>query len=202
MFVDGCQGEPPCEECDCGCGDGCNGCIENADRKNDDLIDRADQQFNDVEAIENPAMGSDPFSSECEVVLPDDFSLRPYFYLHWGKSAGDRIENHDTEVLYITVKNIFEDLEFRGFKVASLGFDPSPSLRDHARIVPDCFVDYGCIPPCSSITREFALITRNRGEYIGPVHLTLDYCYDDLVVSDPRAIGGTASFELEIIDDD
>lgn len=192
--------ECECEKCDCGCGCGCDGCNENADAQDQELIQRADDKFNTVP--HSTSCPPQPLKGmECEKVLGTNVNLAPCIYLHWGDSNTDTIENHDTEIVYITVCNPFDDVEFKGFRITKINLVPNPTQVDQARIVPDRFINYDCLPPCSCKTREFTFITRDQlNQYIGTKSLEIEYCWDEITIKKNNSYG-VATIPINIVQD-
>jgi hypothetical protein len=60
-----------------------------------------------------------PYTKETcsELDLP---RLEPCFYLHWGDSKRDQLENNDNEVLYITACNPYKNLRMRGLTITKI----------------------------------------------------------------------------------
>lgn len=141
-----------------------------------------------------------PFAEKCKrKALAAQVSLEPCFYLHWGDGAADQIEEHDTEVFYITVCNPFRDIRYRGLQITAIWLVPSVQPRDKALIVPDRLVDFGCLEPCSCQTREFALIAR-ANDTAGNYQVAIEYCYEGIEIAN-SGNRGTAMFAIQITDD-
>lgn len=193
-----------CEECDCSCND-CDGCNENAKTQDKELVQRAMRKQNTLQPVHpNAGHVSNPFQvRNCRNVVNPGTNLRPSIYLHWGDSAGDVIENHDTEILYITVCNPFEDVEFKGFKITNVNLNPQPTQLHQARIIPDKFVEYGCLKPCTCKTREFTLITRDElNAYTGTKHIQVEYCLEGVVITKNIDTRNVDLFEINIVKDE
>lgn len=190
-----CADDAPCD-CDCSC----TGCNEDADVQNQELIDRAQSKFNTVPANEN-LDETPPFQDDCNsntlVTTGTDFT--PSFYFHWGDGTNDQIEEHDTEVFYLTVCNRFEDVRYEGLRITSVTLVPDIEDLDRIHIVPDRFISLDCLEPCSCQTREFALITRGN-DTAGAYTLEVDYCYEGIALAS-SAGNGTATFPVEITED-
>ncbi|MCA6365180.1 MAG: hypothetical protein IM638_19265 [Bacteroidetes bacterium] len=186
------------DDCDCGC----NGCNENADEQDKELMERAKVKTNIVPA--NPKGHDSPFTPmSCATIIRENATLAPVFYLHWGDSKRDVIENHDNEIFYITACNPFSDVEFKGFRITSVSFDPAPGKPYQARIVPDRFISFDCLHPCSCKTREFSLTTRDEeNQFVGDKNIVIEYCIDEIVILSDNATSGKASFPVEIIKDE
>jgi hypothetical protein len=190
--------EDPQHDCDCGC----NGCNENADEQDKELMERAKVKTNIVPA--NPTGHASPFTPmSCATIIRENETLAPVFYLHWGDSQRDVIENHDNEVFFITVCNPFSDVEFKGFRITSVSFDPAPGKPYQARIVPDRFISYDCLHPCSCKTREFSLTTRDEeNQFVGDKNIVIEYCIDEIVILSGNTTSGKAAFPVTIIKDE
>jgi len=171
----------------------CNGCNENAEVQNKELTTRLGRKSNNVKATNNP---STPFCSVDAVASGVD--LRPLFYWHWGDSSSDQIEEHDTEVFYLTVCNNFRDIQYNGLKITKIHLIPNLPIAD-IQITPDRFVYFDCLKPCSCQSREFVLITRGRG-IAGNYTLELEYCIESISLKHGK-ISNKASFPLDIIKD-
>lgn len=111
--------------------------------------------------------------------------VRPFIDIKWGNSECDCIESDDTEIVSITVCNIYSNIEFSDFTIHKLEVvdangDPVATLPDGTPSVeltpigPYCF---GTIESCSCVSREFVL--RNRGAIAGEYHIrATGICYD------------------------
>lgn len=201
LFIKRC-GRCECEECDCGCAGGCFGCNPNASEQNKELEQRAASKSNiDPSTNNSPGCPVSPtaVSKKCEnQAISSRTSIEPCFYFHWGDRSNDQIEEHDTEVFYITVCNNFSDILFKGLRITKVTLNPAlPISRAH--IVPDRFVTIDCLEPCSCQSREFAIITRDSN-IAGNYTLNVEYCYDEIVVSS-RGGRKSASFPLVITED-
>lgn len=185
----------PCEDHDCGCG--CKGCNREADLQNEELFDRAKSKFNLI-----------PSGSNCPVPIPDDCTreaipnrgdMEPCFYFHWGDGTNDQIEEHDTEVFYLTICNSFSDIQYNGLRITKVTLVPDIHPIDKIQIVPDRFVSLDCLEPCSCQTREFAILTR-ANDTAGNYSLEVEYCYESISI---QASGRSASvkFPVEITED-
>lgn len=180
---------------DCGCG--CKDCNEMADEDNELLSKRAQNKHN--LQMNSSACGK-PFENKCDQNLTDQSGDRePCFSFHWGDGQNDSIEEHDTEVFYLTACNKFNDVRYEGLLITSVRVEPSANPEKAITIVPDRLVTIGCLEPCSCQTREFAIITRGM-DIAGNYKLTVDYCYDQLVVTD-SSNKGSATFEMKIVTD-
>ena len=180
-------------DCDCGCG--CSGCNENAEALNQELIDRAEEKHNLLSSGTTP-----PFAANCNTSVVDPtLNLAPEFHFHWGDSANDQIEEHDTEVFYLTVCNSYNDIQFNGLQITKLTLVPDIADLDKIHIVPDRFVHFDCLTACSCQTREFALITRGT-DIAGNYELLIEYCFDNISITTGQN-SGEVTFPVEIIKD-
>lgn len=188
----------PCPDSDCGC----TGCNDNAVQQNDDLIQRATVKSNTVPSTNNDLnCPTNPFPVPINCsnqAIPNQTNLEPCFYFHWGDGANDQIEEHDTEVFYITVCNNFNDIRFKGLRITGVTLNPNRPISS-VHIVPDRFITIDCLEPCSCATREFAIITRDTN-IAGNYTLDIEYCYDEIIISSGSG-QGTASFPLTITED-
>jgi hypothetical protein len=193
----------PCEDdCDCDCDCGCEGCNEKGAAQNQELLERAKVKTHIVSA--QPKDRHTPFTHlPCTAAIDGRSALKPNFYLHWGDSAHDVIENHDNEILYISACNPFSDIVFKGLRITKVSFDPSPSKSYQARIVPDMFISYDCLAPCTCKTREFSLTTRDEENlFVGNKNIVIEYCIDEVIVLSNKGWSGKALLPITIIKDE
>lgn len=187
-----------CEDpCNCGCND-CSGCNEDAEAQNQELIERAQDKFN---VIPSDPDCPNPFQDDCDgrTAVTTGTNFTPCFYFHWGDGKSDQIEEHDTEVFYLTVCNPFEDVRYEGMRITKVTLIPDVHPIEKIHIVPDRFISLDCLEPCSCQTREFALITR-ANDTAGNYTLEVDYCYEGISLSS-SAGSGKVSFPVEITED-
>ncbi|HOY06546.1 MAG TPA: hypothetical protein PLO67_14160 [Saprospiraceae bacterium] len=184
----------PCEDsCDCGC----TGCNKEAEMQNQELIDRAKTKYNTIQSRKTCAR---PFGKGCKTsAIQSNVNLEPCFYFHWGDGSNDQIEEHDTEVFYLTVCNPFNDIRYNGFKITKVTLIPNVHPLDKIQIVPDRFVCLDCIEPCSCQTREFAMITRANNT-AGNYMLEIEYCYESISLASGGG-SGKIDFDLKITED-
>ncbi|GAB4496997.1 MAG: hypothetical protein OHK0019_29790 [Saprospiraceae bacterium] len=184
----------PCDDpCDCGCA----GCNDEAEAQNAELIDRAKTKYN---TIKSGSACADPFGDGCEnTAINPQANLEPCFYFHWGDGVSDQIEEHDTEVFYLTVCNPFKDIQYNGFRITKVTLIPNIHPLDKIHIVPDRFICLDCIEPCSCQTREFAMITR-ANDTAGNYSLEVEYCYESITLASGGG-EGKVRFVLEITED-
>lgn len=185
----------PCLDIDCNCG--CTGCNDNAEDQNDELIKRARTKFNTVkESSSNP----NPFVENCELLaVIKNADLKPCFSFHWGDGNNDQIEEHDTEIFYLTICNTFNDVKFNGVRITKVSLIPDIHPIDKIHIVPDRFINLDCLLPCSCQTREFAMINR-ANDTSGSYSLEVEYCFDNVTIENTKNMG-IASFPIEITED-
>lgn len=186
----------PCEIHNCGC----TGCNQDTLPQNEELLNRAQAKFFIVPSNNNTDCLESPFPTNCEnQALPNQVNLEPCFYFHWGDGTNDQIEEHDTEVFYITVCNNFHDIQFKGFRITRVSLIPDIHPIDKIHIVPDRFICFDCLEPCSCQTREFAIITR-ANDTAGNYNLEVEYCYEEIVIASSFG-SGTAQFPVVITED-
>jgi uncharacterized protein YuzB (UPF0349 family) len=181
----------PCIEVPCDCDCDCHGCNDNADAQDRELLEFADKLQNVVAAGDGPCKRMP--NGECDLsAIIRDPKLEPCFFYHWENSVS--VDDH--EVVYITACNPFNDIQFNGLRITAIRIIPPINPREEFQIVPDRFVSYDCLPPCSCLTREFALLT-GKSVRQGGYRLEFDYCFDNITVV-PAGGGGTVAFEIEV----
>jgi hypothetical protein len=186
--------DPALDSHDCDC----NGCNKDSKAQNEELIERAKAKFYTQKA--GLECGR-PFGKECEKqVITDKINLQPCFYFNWGDGAKDQIEEHDTEVFYITVCNQYRDIRYKGLRITKVTLVPNTHSIDKIHIVPDRFVNFDCLEPCSCQTREFAMITR-ANDTAGNYKLEVEYCFEGIEFAGRLATNGKVEFDLEITED-
>lgn len=185
----------PCPD-DCNCG--CHGCNSDAEAQNEELISRAKGKQYTEKAIGRGC--DDPFVERCkETALNPRVDLEPCFYFHWGDGPGDRLEEHDTEVFYLTICNKYRDIQYDDFRITKVTLVPTNSSLDEIHIVPSHFICLDCLLPCSCQTREFAIITR-ANNIAGGYRLVVEYCYAGISLT-TKSIKGKAQFKWGITED-
>lgn len=105
--------------------------------------------------------------------------IRPWTSIRWGDSQCDCIEGDDTEIMHLTVCNVYNNLTLANLIVNQLvvvlpNGSPVPNLPDGSpsiQLVPRGPYCFGDIPPCSCVTREFVL--RLRGAPPGPYQIRI-----------------------------
>ncbi|PCH74998.1 MAG: hypothetical protein COB98_09560 [Flavobacteriaceae bacterium] len=181
------------EDCDCGC----VGCNEDSEKQNEELIVRAKDKFN---TITSHADCPEPFMEICkEHAIVSQLNLEPCFSFHWGDGSNDQIEEHDTEVFYLTVCNNFNDITYNGLRITKVVLSPTIHPLEKIQIVPDRFISLDCLKPCTCQTREFVMITR-ANDTAGSYTLEVEYCYEEIVISS-SANSGLVKFPVTITED-
>lgn len=175
---------------------GCNGCNNDAKKQNEELIERAKGKYNTLSSDE---VCGEPFDENCESAMIEGKRLTPCFYFHWGDGANDQIEEHDTEVFYLTVCNKYNDIGYRGLKITKVSLVPDIHPLEKIHIVPDRFVSMDCLKPCSCQTREFAIINR-ANDTAGKYSLEVEWCYEEIVFVSSNE-KGVAKFDVMITED-
>lgn len=196
LFVERCD-NCPCTKCKCDCND-CHGCNENAADDNTELAMRAlDKQ----PPIPSGKGCPSPYKQEdCErTFVPQGQEPQLCFYLHILDSPKDQVEEHDTEIFYLTVCNPYKDLCFNGLRITKISLNPDMPI-DKVQIVPDRLICFDCLEPCCCATREFALITRCK-DTAGKYELCVEYCYDSIEWKGSKEKGGKVKYQLEIVKD-
>ncbi len=201
LFLKGCHNCKCAESCDC-CDD-CAGCNDQASRQEEILMNEAKTKAKLIagQSSSSRYCKADLTKRACNPIdLPD---LHPCFYLHYGDSPGDEIETHDTEVVYLTVCNRFTSIRYKELRVTSITIVPKAGggdgLADKIKLVPDKFIQFGCLDGCACKSRELALIARDviAGEYT----INVSYCVDEIVIQDKSKATGSTSFDISIVKD-
>jgi|GEM_PF-3949671 len=183
-----CLGDTPC---------GCKSCTDNTEELNAELIDRAKEKHN---LQSSGANCPPPFEGGCEAqAVVAGVNFEPCFHFHWGDGAKDQIEEHDTEVFYLTVCNNFSDVRYNGLQISKVTLVPDVHPLDKIHIVPDRLISFDCLEPCSCQTREFAIITR-ANDTAGNYRLEVEYCFEDMSIVNSSQ-SGTVGFDVEITKD-
>lgn len=185
-----------CEDCEC-CDCGCSGCNENANAQEKVLAKRAQDKFNDIPGSANvSALCAPPYSGKgCTSALSVK-SLNLCFHLSWGDSTLDQIEDTDYETLLLTVCNPYADLCFEGLRITSITITPSQPLNI-IQIVPDSFICFDCLEPCTCKSREISINLKNAPS--GPYSIHVEYCVDKVCVN--MNASGSTSFPITVIPD-
>ncbi len=184
-----------CEDCHC-CDCGCDGCNEKAGEQEAVLGKRAKGKQFIIPGSANAALCTRPYTpTKCTQALSSK-KLNLCFHLHWGDGPTDQIESTDTEVLYLTVCNPYADLKFRGLRITKLTIIPTQPLAQ-MQLVPDSFLCFDCLDPCSCKSRELALLTKNVPP--GSYSIEVEYCVDEVEVT--SYVGGKTTFPIKVIQD-
>ncbi|HEX8672425.1 MAG TPA: hypothetical protein VF710_11085, partial [Longimicrobium sp.] len=107
----------------------------------------------------------------------------PLFTLHWGDGATDQLESHDTEIVYIRVRNPYRNLAWRGLKIFNIRITPNHVLPDGEnalQLIPAEIVCFDEVGPCSFVSRDFAFLIQNA--VVQGYQITFDYCIDETVI--------------------
>ena len=143
---------------------------------------------------------ADPFMESCSLnAITEKINFEPCFSFHWGDGANDQIEEHDTEVFYLTVCNPFKDIKYNGLRITKVSLTPDTHPLEKIQIVPDRFINIDCLEPCSCQTREFAMINR-ANDTAGSYTLNVAYCFENITL-EAVTTNGKATFPLEITED-
>lgn len=174
----------------------CGTCHDEKDEDIETLNQRARGRFHHQIAGD---MCNEVFPKACSrTAVQKEEKIQPCFSLHWGDGPMDKIESHDTEIFYLTVLNPYKDIRFEGLRITSVQLVPAPDAEG-VRIVPDRLVEIGCLEPCSSQSREFTILTRDR-EAVGKYNLVVHYCFERISLTD-RIQSSVIHFPVEIVQD-
>jgi len=136
--------------------------------------------------------------SKCCQIL--DFpEFKPCFSLHWGDSSRDILESHDTEVVYITVKNPYGNLRFNNLVIEEIAVVPNQVLPNGDKsftIVPDKLICFESLKPCSESVRQFAIHLRNAMPKNYTIHVKYKICNVEVVGNHT----GQDQFEVNVYD--
>ena len=150
----------PCDrDCDVG------NCDDAVDAANEVLKNRASQKHKEIIAngqVE-PAISCRPAFEQT------DFA--PLFSLRWGDGPSDQLESHDTEIIYIQIRNPFSNLIYRGVKIFNIQIDPNhvhPDGENALQLIPAEIACFDEIKPCSTVSRDFALLIQNAAVQTPP----------------------------------
>jgi hypothetical protein len=175
--------------CGCPCEEG--NCDHAMDEANRVLNRRADQKTFIIPANGQPAPGP------CRPAF-EQREFAPLFSLHWGDGARDQFESHDTEVVYIRVRNPYRNLAYRGLKIFNIRVTPNQALPDGdqaLQLVPAEIVCFDGIEPCSYVSRDFAFLIQNaipKGYQI-----KFEWCIEEIAIV--SAGTGRAAFDVEVV---
>ena len=141
--------------CDFACDEG--NCDEAVDVANQILNTRADTKFYTIIANgQGPSTGCVPAFEQT--------NFAPLFSLHWGDGPSDQFESHDTEIIYIRIRNPFANLIYRGVKIFNIQITPNcmlPGGEDALQLIPAVIACFDEIEPCSYVSRDFAFLIQN-----------------------------------------
>lgn len=204
LFIKECS-DCSCTKCKCNCGGTCNSCNKNAAEQELDLRYLADDKFFVIPSKNNHNCSKSIPTGTCDRRISNAqlTNISPCFYFQWGDGNNDQIEEHDTEIFYLSVSNPFSDIRYKGFRVTKVSLIPNvPVLDGRIDIVPDTFINFDCLEPCSTKSREFALITRANNT-AGNYSLKVEYCYEIIEFVLPKELSnsGIAEFDLKITED-
>jgi hypothetical protein len=174
--------------CDFACDEG--NCDEAVDVANQILNTRADTKFFTIIANGQGA------STEC-VPAFEQTNFAPLFSLHWGDGLSDQFESHDTEIIYIRIRNPFANLIYRGVKIFNIKITPNqvlPSTEDALQLIPAVIACFDEIEPCSYVSRDFAFLIQNA--VVQHYQISFDYCIDEIAICGGH--DGKVAFEVEV----
>ena len=191
------------EECqDCNCCEGsdcCSKCGEKIASQEEIVSGRAVKKSFTINAEGNNNKRCKGAYSEKTCSELDIPKIEPCFYLHYGDSSSDKLEEHDTEVVYLTICNPYKNIEFKGLTITEVILSPpSPLTPDGElamRIVPDRLVHFNCLKGCSCASREFTILA--RGIRAGKYNIEFKYCVDEVLVLNEHI--GSCNFDIDIV---
>jgi hypothetical protein len=160
--------------CDCPCSEG--NCDDAVRRANRILNTRASQKSFTV-----PANGQTP-PQGCAMAF-EQTAFPPLFTLHWGDGPTDQFESHDTEIVYIRVRNPYRNMAWRGLKIFNIRITPNQVLPDGEnalQLIPAEIVCFDEVGPCSFVSRDFAFLIQNA--VVKGYQITFDYCIEETVI--------------------
>ncbi|MEM6684919.1 MAG: hypothetical protein AAF617_03900 [Bacteroidota bacterium] len=116
--------EDACKECaqECNCVDecGCGPCTDAIQTERAVLKEQAlGKTFTVTGNENNPKVCKTPYANTTcsSLELP---KLEPCFYLHWGDHSKDQLVTNNSEVLYITACNPYQNLRMRGITITKI----------------------------------------------------------------------------------
>lgn len=174
--------------CDCPCDTGCDADINAAN-----LILNGRAGLKQFTIVAN----GQTLPSSCQLAFSNP-NIAPVFTLEWGDGPLDKFESDDLEVIYITLHNPFLNLIFRDVTIFNIKITPNQTLPDgddSVRIIPaviDCFDE---VQPCSSVSRDFALIIDHA--LVGTYHISFDYCIGEIAIVSNK--DGNAVFDINVV---
>lgn len=186
-------------ECEpCNCCDDCAGCNKHASEQEEMLANEVKEKTKIISGSLNAGLCTGPYSDKpcTSLRIP---VIEPCFYLHYGDSASDQIETHDTEVIFLTACNPYENIGFKGLRITAITIVPDPGQNpdgeEYIQIVPDKFICFDCLEKCSCKSRELTLLT--RGLPAGNYTINIAFCIDEVVVEGKHK--GSNSFSLQMV---
>jgi hypothetical protein len=174
--------------CDCPCDTGCDADINNAN-----LILNGRAGLKQFTIVAN----GQSVPSSCQLAF-SNANFAPVFTLEWGDGPVDHFESDDLEIIYITIHNPFLNLIYRDVTIFNIKITPNQTLPggdDSVRIIPaviDCFDE---VQPCSSVSRDFALIIDHA--LVGTYHISFDYCIGEIAIVSNK--DGNAVFDINVV---
>ena len=172
----------------CACDEG--PCDEAVDEANQTLNDRADLKFFTIVA------NGQVVPATCDPAFTQT-NFAPIFTLHWGDRFTDRLEDEDTEVIYIRIRNPFRNLIFRGLKIFNITVVPNqvlPNGEDALQLIPAEIACFDGIGPCSYVSPDFAFLIKNAIPQA--YQITFDYCIEEVAIV--ASNDGSAVFNIDV----
>jgi hypothetical protein len=175
--------------CGCACDEGnCGAAVEDANKI---LNARADKKFFVINA-----KGQAP-QKDCRPAF-EQVDFAPHFSLHWGDGPNDQFESHDTEILYIRVRNPYRNLIYRGLKIFNIRITPNQVLPDGEnalQLVPAEIVCFDEVGPCARVSRDFAFLIQNA--VVQGYQISFEYCIEETAIVSAGA--GRAAFDIKVV---
>ncbi|MDB5574995.1 MAG: hypothetical protein JWR80_171 [Bradyrhizobium sp.] len=175
--------------CECACEDG--NCDEAVDEANRVLDDRANHKFSTIWA------NGQTLPTTCQPAFTQA-TLAPVFSIRWGDGASDRLEDEDTETIYIRIYNPFRNLTFKGVKIFNIRVVPNqvlPNGEDALQLIPSQVACFDKVEPCSHVSRDFAFLIKNAIPQA--YQIRFDYCIDEIVIEGFN--DGSAVFRIDVV---
>jgi hypothetical protein len=122
------------------------------------------------------------FPVPCRPAFPI-VNLKPIFTLHWGDGPSDKLESHDTEIIFFRIHNPFNNIIFKRVKIFNMTITPNQTLPDGGNallIIPSEIACFDEILPCSHVSRDFAFFIQNC--IPGPYQISFDYCIEEITI--------------------
>ena len=160
------------------CGCGCSPCGYAEVLEERRLMNAKKRKFFTITGNSNSAAATATGASCIPIQIP---VIKPNFSFHWGDSANDQIETHDTEIVYITACNPYCNVSFKDLKIIAIRITPNsvlPNGEMAVELAASSLICYGDLGPSECATREYALITGNTapGSYV----FEFDYCIGEI----------------------